>query len=269
MQYAKSMYLAGELVQAEDCDFESSKQLGLTCPFCSQAVFLRAGHIRVTQGKEILVSAAFAHYHTGVDDFDCEKRSLSLEGREFLRLKAIEARNQRLELYNRHLWEMISRDRNIKRSRYLSVRKAIGESELTLRARQVRGWLSENQPRAYEMLEKVFNDFSEGSTLNIEKPLLMSEEDYQEELRNHREYLSACDKKLDLTVSQEVLDFLCTRTGGYALEKLVAVGFWTGMITAKLAPTEMSTEMLFVAVLGLVAGTRWTRILQAYQEKWV
>lgn len=264
MQYAKSMYLGGELVQAEDCDFKSSKQLGLTCPFCSQAVFLRAGHIRTTQEKEVLVSAAFAHYHTGVDDFDCEKRSLSAEGREFLRLKAIEARNQRLDLYNKRLWEMISRDRNIKRTRYLSVKKAIGESRLALRTKEVREWLSNNQQKAYELVEKVFDDFSKGSTLNVEKPILMSEEDHQEELRSHKEYISSCDKKLDLAVSQEVIDFLCTRTGGYALEKLTAVGFWVGFVTAQLKPDSMDTETLSIAIISTIAGTRWTKILQNY-----
>ncbi|MDJ0689039.1 MAG: hypothetical protein QNJ41_11055 [Xenococcaceae cyanobacterium MO_188.B32] len=46
MRLARSMYLGGTIVSATECDFEDYKRLGLTCPICRQAVYLRSGSIR-------------------------------------------------------------------------------------------------------------------------------------------------------------------------------------------------------------------------------
>lgn len=46
MKYAISMYLAGTIVKSQDCDYESYRDLGLKCPYCSESVFLRRGTLR-------------------------------------------------------------------------------------------------------------------------------------------------------------------------------------------------------------------------------
>lgn len=108
MKDAKSMYLGGDIVEAVSCNFESSRQLGLVCPFCREAVYLRGQTEREVNGRKQIVSPAFCHYSRKLDDLDCERRSITLEGREQIdRIKA-EKRGQRLKLYNDRLWEMIS-----------------------------------------------------------------------------------------------------------------------------------------------------------------
>ncbi len=117
MKDAKSIYRGGDIVDASDCDFESSRKLGLICPFCSEAVYLRSGGLRHFNGESTIFTPSFCHYPNSLKNVDtsvdCERRSTTPDGiREIEKIKS-EKRNQRLELYNLHLWSMIvSRSKN-------------------------------------------------------------------------------------------------------------------------------------------------------------
>jgi hypothetical protein len=107
MKDAKSMYRGGDVVEAKHCDFDSSRLLGLVCPFCNEAVYLRAGTSRIGKNRTSLVNPSFCHYPGSAEDLDCERRSISAEGRETIEQIKAEKRGQRLGLYNKHLWDMI------------------------------------------------------------------------------------------------------------------------------------------------------------------
>lgn len=110
MKDAKSIYLGGDIVAAEDCDYESYRSLGLTCPFCNEAVFLRTAFFRKGVEKDTEVNPHFVHFPSSLakNGADCERRSLSKEGRAEIERIKVEARNQRLKLYNDRLWDMFS-----------------------------------------------------------------------------------------------------------------------------------------------------------------
>lgn len=114
MKYAVSIYRGGLVVDATVCDYESSKKLGLKCPFCSEAVFLRQGSSYKRGDKPIEVSAAFCHYAIGDNaGTECELRSLRKDGQEYLQELEIQSRNQRLEIYNKYLWDIFFEDMKI------------------------------------------------------------------------------------------------------------------------------------------------------------
>jgi hypothetical protein len=110
MEECKSMYHGGELVSALDCDFESYRELGLLCPFCNEPVYLCGETVRQSSRTHKLsyIRPHFKHFPGGDPlDFDCEKRAISAEGKRYLDAIRAERRGQRLELFNRYLWDMI------------------------------------------------------------------------------------------------------------------------------------------------------------------
>lgn len=223
MKQAKSMYLGGEIVRAIDCDFSSSKNLGIVCPYCSEAVFLRSGGMRDQtlrngQKKTQIVNPYFAHYAGGsYNAFECENRSMSAEGRERLRTIAIEARNQRLDLYNRRLWEMFKNDRNIREKRIAAVcRKHFkNPRELEVVSIAARRYWGKILPRVYEFMEMTIEkdrglEWDEGLKGAIERS------DWERQRDRNIDYYGEVGLKYHRAVCKEIADFLSTRTGGHA-----------------------------------------------------
>jgi hypothetical protein len=111
---AKSIYLGGAIVTAPECDYHSTIDLGLNCPFCSKPVFLVKAFDRQRGDKAHVVPAHFSHYKADSElGKDCEARSLSKEGREFLQKLRPEARGQRLAVFNRRMWQMLAWQKDI------------------------------------------------------------------------------------------------------------------------------------------------------------
>ena len=87
---AKSIYLGGSIVESLDCDYNSYKELGLTCPFCNSAVHLRKGSTRTIEksGKIYSTRPYFSHYSVNNEDGlllnECERRVQTKEGREIM-----------------------------------------------------------------------------------------------------------------------------------------------------------------------------------------
>ena len=70
MKTAISLYLGGNIVDAGNGDYSASRNLGLVCPFCRDAVFWVKPHDGVPPRKLRLgkpVSASWKHYKLSID----------------------------------------------------------------------------------------------------------------------------------------------------------------------------------------------------------
>lgn len=109
MRLASSLYKGGELVDATEANYECSRELGMICPFCKEAVFLAREHTR----KNSNVRASWRHYKVSTQSTFCEERALSVQGKEMLKQLQSEARGQRLRLFNRRFWEIYKYDKGV------------------------------------------------------------------------------------------------------------------------------------------------------------
>jgi hypothetical protein len=109
MKLASSLYKGGELIDASEADYEYSKELGMICPFCKEAVFLAREHTR----KNSNVRAAWRHYRVSEQSAFCEERALTVQGKEILKQLQPEAHGQRLKLFNRRFWEIYRYEKDV------------------------------------------------------------------------------------------------------------------------------------------------------------
>lgn len=122
MKYAASLYKGGNLFDALNCDYSSSRELGLICPFCRGSVFLAKGQ---------RVAPHWRHYRVTVESEYCEKRSLSPEGKEELIALQIPAQKQRLKLFNRRFWEIYKHKKDVPVNLRRRCPRAVGEDTLS------------------------------------------------------------------------------------------------------------------------------------------
>jgi hypothetical protein len=100
MDLAKSMYLWGSPIEPADCDYEDSRDLGLTCIYCNQPVFLVKEKSFVnSRGTPVNTKAYFSHYKKNDATDLCELRTATPEGRELKEFAVGAPRGQRLRLY--------------------------------------------------------------------------------------------------------------------------------------------------------------------------
>src|SRR4028119_406439 len=109
MKLASSLYKGGELLDASEPDYECSKEFGMVCPFCKEAVFLAREHTRNNSN----VRASWRHYWVSTQSTFCEERALSVQGKEILKQLQPEARGQRLKLFNRRFWEIYRYEKDV------------------------------------------------------------------------------------------------------------------------------------------------------------
>jgi hypothetical protein len=119
MKTASSIRYGGMLVDADECDYDSFKNLGLLCPICKRTVFLvqkstrSASQRKIKDGTKIDVRSAeipayFAH-HPEVDKDtvnDCELRSKQITAIQRLHLET-KAHNQRRKIMQSHFWKIL------------------------------------------------------------------------------------------------------------------------------------------------------------------
>ncbi len=109
MKLASSLYKGGELIDATEANYECSRELGMICPFCKEAVFLAREHTR----KNSNVRASWRHYKVSTQSTFCEERALSVQGKEMLKQLQPEARGQRLKLFNRRFWDIYKYEKDV------------------------------------------------------------------------------------------------------------------------------------------------------------
>lgn len=167
MKYAIAMYRAGFQVAADDCNHESAKKLGLICPFCKEAVFLRQGSAYPRSGKNVLVSASFAHYHSDEPTAkQCELRAVRKEGKDYLAYLDAESKNQRLKLFNDHLWAMLANQIKISRQELTYVQKYFGRKNLGRFSREMAKCWREREVDGlnYAVIVKTIEDLKKRRT---------------------------------------------------------------------------------------------------------
>lgn len=256
------MYFGGEIISAKDCDYQTSRDLGLTCPFCNSAVFVRSESARKIKGKLKLFQPYFAHYPSGnADDWDCEKRSHTKQGREQIERLQIQARDQRLKLYNDRLWEMFARDRNVSRQRLTKVKAFYGDRWCERQAVLWRKEWAQSKEHIYELVEAALQDIESGM-LSVEdaRPPLVKSSAYYSECQKQADYFMNCDRRLHRLICFEIVDFLGTNTAGFAFHKLALASL---VMLALYEPPQVTkrshhnSSLYLATISGLVVGTHW------------
>jgi len=274
MLVAKSIYLSGQLVAAAQCDYQSYKILGLVCPFCSEAVFLRAGTVRDTtlrNGKKVTQSVPpnFAHYSEVFAGTDCELRSKSKEGKEKLEKLIIEAKNQRLKLFNQRLWELFKKDRNVREKKLIDTSKRNFNSlkEVEDLSRITQKWWKSNLQKVYAYIQEVSDSFDKITTKEAQYNLGLSGDVIQEQKEINKKYFDNVSQQFHIQVCKEIADFLCTPTAALAFYRLVQCAIYTMSFTPpELADTlkifMQEPEYLSMTIAGQIYGTHWINILK-------
>lgn len=238
------MYLGGDIIAAIECDYDSSKELGLTCPFCSAAVFLRSGFVR----GETKVRPCFSHYAIGgQDDWYCERRSISKQGLEEIRAIKTESRNQRLRLYNCHLWDMIAdgiitEDKALFHAQARSLFKPKRWDDMTEMTRNYlsRFQISGDLPRQMQLWLANLEKGAGGTT---------------------GEYLSRYDRQFHLEVCQEVFNFLISKSAVFTLKKILKA------VILALEDDDRSNKAIISAICLLILTTPWREQINKYSGK--
>lgn len=270
MLEAKSMYFGGEIINASDCNYKSTRELGIVCPFCSSAVFLRSHSTREVKGKIQLIRPYFAHYPTGnADNFDCEKRSHSKQGRERIEQIKIQARNQRLKLYNAHLWEMIAESHDISYKQLNKARKVFGERWCEQNSILVRHEWGKCLSSVYTFLDEATREMT-----SLAKDSTVTLGDFPEigfQLRSSPEfdehYLLRCDVNFHKAVCKEVADFLTTNSAGFVFHKLFKYALCTELEAGEgrisVNDWKKIKPIAHISAISIaIASTKWTEFLQ-------
>lgn len=266
---AKSIYLGGDIVSAAECDYSSYERLGLKCPFCDSAVFLRSASVRKIKGVERPIGAYFAHFPSGyTDNFDCEARSNSKAGRDRIEQIKIEARNQRLKTYNAKLWALISTDRNISRQLIAKVRKHMDGHYLDRVTKLVRREITRNLEDLYVSIDLAMLEIDRMRPESLNEIFVLSKSESKIEYDTQQTYFCDCDRRLHQAICYEVIEFLATNSGGWALNKLVTIacqiqGKNGGVPVAQVRETPPYTIALTIAYF--LVGTHWTEIIEKFE----
>lgn len=239
MKTATSIRYGGLLVNAENCNYDSFKHLGLLCPICKRSVFLvgaaqRETHSRkrkdgtTTQVKECIVPSHFNH-HPDVSKeqvLDCELRSQNLTLLQRTAIAA-KARGQRQKTMQRHFWKIVKTSIKLQEIDDIPPTMEMLWGKASIRS-------PEATKRLYALLlESLREQFARPAQLEHTKATLLQgiekwvQEMDDEELTppNYRPLLKIWKQKLDLKMQEmivcEALDFVCQKMQSPILLKLI------------------------------------------------
>lgn len=261
------MYFGGEIVTAEECNYQTSRELGLICPFCNSAVFIRSESVRQVGGKLVMIRPYFAHYPSGTpDNWDCEKRSRSKQGREEIERLKITARHQRLRLYNAHLWDMIASDRDISHQSLNRVRSTFGERWCEHQSLLVRREWGLSITSVYTYIDDVMMEIQDSADKKKRVVAGAAREKHEHSPEEHAEYLMVCDRRVHRAICYEIADFLSTNSSGFAFIKIFKACLSMLMGMGKMRPSEIKKidpRSYILLISGLLAGTHWIEQINA------
>jgi hypothetical protein len=257
-------------VYATDCTYEDTIELLTTCPICSSAVHLRSASERTYKesGKTIISNPYFAHYKAGnANDYDCTARCKSLEGQRILQQRQDIFKGQRLDWYNNRLWSVIEEDRHMTPEIITMLTRALGIDAIRQRARNWRKNYKNNRPRIIQTFR------SAGILYEDVKVKLAKYEPSDVHYQAAKSYFYSVDEKLHTDICMEIMDFVATPSGGYALEKFIPAGIMLMMggeeersgkesITPQIwrsleTDTKAETEVMAMIISSLVISTHW------------
>ena len=242
MRYAFSIYWGGTVVDALDCDYESSRELGLHCPFCNEALFYRAGYHRIMPDQSCQqVAPSFAHYpNLGKE---CELRATRPEGQTYLQQLEIQSHNQRLGLYNKHFVDIIRQSIEIsnEHTHIKTLRKLLGKDftkpfiKLFLKEKIN---LKRIQLAASQNLEEV-NQLAKLHNLTEAK---------RQEVREMAKTLGSFISNKNMLVAYEVALWLQSKSASWSLDRIILFAFiWQCEYHACIAETPQHTATLTFA----------------------
>lgn len=221
MKYAKSMYRGGEIIDAEQSiSYKDYKELGLICPFCNAAVFYRSGSIQSRidkneQTAQVTIPPSFCHFKE--KNPECELRAKRADGINYIDQLKAEAKGQRLELFNKHLWKIIS---DYLPFPYKRIKTTVNfdRSLLAEVYKQMRiSLLAEKQ--VFADIKEAFFDNDPINPNNISKFAEFTAE--QKEAKT--KIFNAIDKQLQVKIVQEIMQFLITKSGNYTYERMIKI----------------------------------------------
>lgn len=242
MQLASSIRYGGLLVNACDCNYEDYKNLGLVCPNCHESVFLIQGHER--HYKSTKTSTVTAHFNHRQEKSAqaialCELRVKQISPAEIKRRESA-SRNQRLRLFNRHLWNILTMCYKLEHS--TQERQRLVEKGFTRVCPDQRAAMQINKGYTNLICKTLIN----------ESDRIISEADYfisslrskvtEEKLILH-EHLKpllsiwgqTIDRKMQVEIYKEVFSALVQKKHLPILEKLVEISLYNFVIVTALS----------------------------------
>jgi hypothetical protein len=270
MLEARSMYRAGNLIFAKDCDFDSYKELGLICPFCDQPVFLVKPAFKQRQktGTTYYCQPHFSHYPgSDISDDDCEKRSRSTEGQQWLENIRIERRNQRLELFNLYFWEIIKSSNGYPKSPEKTIEKQIGVDQLFKIQSDIREWWNSHREEVYQLIDVAFDQLINKDVAKSQMHEMAKQVGYERASVAYLDRLAfslTADHKLHKAIAYEAADFLGTRKAGIAFRKMIAIAIHDVSIHNKIHYVKY--ENITVHLISQLVNTRWIEELEGKKQ---
>jgi hypothetical protein len=261
MKVAKSIYLGGNLVEAKTADYTSSKNLGLVCPFCQNAVFWRQSYIR----GELKISASFVHYKAKMGD-TCELRSMTKEGKQQLEQLEIESRNQRLALFQNHLWELILKGNEIEDYQLKSVNKFIPTQLFEFHGKKIQKLWKSNYLKFD--IEWVYQKMVEFYQTLYKK----SKGQFQD-----KHAIASFDMSFNQKIIKEIFAFLASYSGNRVLSKLLKLVLFMTLNENPILSNKKSTEIIkgikssktdvFLLMIQMnIIGINWREILYSTSD---
>lgn len=273
MKKAKSMYLIGEIVSADQCDYESSRKLGLVCPFCNEVVFLRASSMRETtlrNGKRVTqeIPSYFAHYPSTFNGFECENRALTKEGKAEIEKLVIESKNQRLKLFNDSLWDIFKSDRNVREKKVIErIKTQFSLKEIEDISSRTHRYFGTDLPKLYEFLSQLPDEVKPEKMLSK----LFSIETVRQSVNDHYAYFDNVSLEFHLEICREIIAFLATRSSGRVFYNLIKVSLFAALAAAEPLTPEIIKDIKKVAntpyqlswlVVGHIFNTYWINAIK-------
>lgn len=271
MLEAKSMYRGGEIIAAVDLEsYEEPKQLGLVCPFCSEALFLNSGGVRTRSGKLELINPHFSHYRCGLESQICEKRARSSEGKARIAAIRGEARNQRLKLYNLYLWQMAAEDRRISSKMIGQVASKFGRKYVEQRGINLHREWHKYQSDIYTLSNQVLEEWYSAKSkevLDVINPDWFNSREWAvtDIKKQHQYFTTKVDLRLHQAICCEIHDFLGTPSAGYVFNKFFVVSLQLAEIALYPKGINLKTfpdSSIMFGIVGFVNGTHWIDQIQ-------
>lgn len=280
-----SIYWAGAEVKASDIwaevqagryPFEEvAAILGLKCPLCKEALKLRAPRTRtrtLRSGRVVEMHDPAHFYHHARDEasLECDRRSLTREGKEAFQAAVKYHQQQRLEIYNEHLWQMFCNDRNFPKPAYKHVLKAFGAKWCEDHAKAVQKEWNKSPSAVYAAMEEAVKDLQDVDLSKYPPSAL------RDEAKLQKLYFSGVNLRQHLTICWEIADFLATRTGRYAFHKMVVATLQMATLAVSRQNPSLKGSILIEmaktitpgasmeGMAKMLAGTHWGEEIRKY-----